>query len=81
MAQALGLKLLEDLIYDKEGHIQNANSSKYHIPQVTELPIMNVIFVWTDEPRGPFGAKLVAEISIDGETPAVVSAVQNASGV
>jgi len=40
-----------------------------------------VIFVQTDEPSGPFGAKSVAEISIDGVAPAMTSAIHNATGV
>jgi putative selenate reductase molybdopterin-binding subunit len=43
--------------------------------------VMDVIFVQTDEPSGPFGAKSVAEISIDGVAPALVSAIHDATGV
>jgi putative selenate reductase molybdopterin-binding subunit len=42
--------------------------------------MIDVIFVQTDEPSGPFGAKSVAEISIDGVAPALVSAVHDATG-
>ena len=45
------------------------------------LLIADVIFVQTDEPSGPFGAKSVAKIAIDGVAPAFVSAVHNACGV
>jgi len=41
---------------------------------------MDVIFVQTDEPTGPFGAKSIAEISVDGVAPALVNAIHNASG-
>jgi CO/xanthine dehydrogenase Mo-binding subunit len=46
-----------------------------------KMPPLDVIFVQTDEPSGPFGAKSVSEISIDGAAPAIVSAVHNATGV
>jgi putative selenate reductase molybdopterin-binding subunit len=42
---------------------------------------MDVIFVQTDEPSGPFGAKSVAEISTDGVAPAAASAIHDATGV
>ena len=42
---------------------------------------MDVIFVQTDEPSGPFGAKSVAEISIDGVAPAMASAIHDATAV
>ncbi|HDD62463.1 MAG TPA: hypothetical protein ENF22_08065 [Chloroflexi bacterium] len=45
------------------------------------MPAMDVIFVQTDEPSGPYGAKSVSEISIDGVAPAIASAVHDATGV
>ena len=46
-----------------------------------EMPPMDVIFVQTDEPTGPYGAKSVAEIAVDGVAPAIMSAVHNAVGI
>lgn len=45
------------------------------------MPAMDVIFVQTEEPSGLFGAKSIAEISIDGVAPAMPSAIHNAAGV
>ena len=81
MAQALGFTLYEDMIFDDEGKLVNDNFGSYRIPKADEMPIMDVIFVQTEEPNGPFGAKSVAEISIDGVAPAMVSAVHDATGV
>jgi putative selenate reductase molybdopterin-binding subunit len=81
MAQALGFTLTEEMRFDKEGHQLNPNFATYHIPRAKEMPVMDVIFVQTDEPSGPFGAKSVAEISIDGVAPAVASAVHDAIGI
>jgi putative selenate reductase molybdopterin-binding subunit len=81
MAQALGFALCEDLEFDKEGHILNAQFGSYHVFKANEMPTMDVIFVETDEPSGPFGAKSVAEISIDGVAPALASAIHDATGV
>jgi putative selenate reductase molybdopterin-binding subunit len=42
---------------------------------------LDVIFVEADEPSGPFGAKSVSEIAIDGVAPALASAIHDATGV
>ncbi|MEA3441434.1 MAG: molybdopterin cofactor-binding domain-containing protein [Chloroflexota bacterium] len=81
MAQALGFALTEDMVFDMEGHVVNDRFGPYHIFKSDEMPIMDVIFVQTDDPSGPFGAKSVAEISIDGVAPALVSALHDAVGV
>jgi len=81
MAQAMGFTLTEEMLFDEEGHQLNPNLGSYQIPRAQEMPAMDVIFVQTDEPSGPFGAKSVAEISIDGVAPAVASAFHDATGV
>ena len=81
MAQALGFALNEDMEFAQDGHLLNASFGSYHIFKANEMPVMDVIFVQTDEPSGPFGAKSVAEIAIDGVAPALVSAIHDATGV
>jgi putative selenate reductase molybdopterin-binding subunit len=81
MAQALGFALTEEMLFDPDGQPLNPNLIKYPIPRAAAMPAMDVIFVQTDEPSGPFGAKSVAEISIDGVAPAITSAVHDATGV
>jgi putative selenate reductase molybdopterin-binding subunit len=81
MAQALGFALYEDMLFDEEGRLLNARFGPYRILRTNEMPVMDVIFIQTDEPSGPFGAKSVAEISIDGVAPALVSAIHDAAGV
>lgn len=81
MSQALGFALTEEMLFDENGQPLNANLGKYHIPRASKMPATDVIFVQTDEPSGPFGAKSVAEIAIDGVAPAMASAIHNATGV
>jgi len=81
MAQGLGFALTEEMLFSPEGQPLNPSLAKYKVPRAPEMPMMDVIFVQTDEPSGPFGAKSVAEISIDGVAPAVASAIHNATGV
>jgi putative selenate reductase molybdopterin-binding subunit len=81
MAQALGFALYEDMLFDEQGKMTNARFGPYHVLKADEMPLLDVIFVQTDEPSGPYGAKSVAEISIDGVVPALVSAIHDAVGV
>jgi putative selenate reductase molybdopterin-binding subunit len=81
MAQGLGFALTEDMLYSPEGQPLNPNLKDYKVPRAAEMPVMDVIFVETDEPSGPYGVKSVAEIAIDGVAPAMASAIHNAIGV
>jgi len=81
MAQALGFALTEEMLYNDVGQPLNPQLGRYAVPKAGDMPPADVIFVETDEPSGPFGAKSVAEISIDGVAPAMVSAVHDATGV
>ena len=81
MSQALGFSLTEEMLFDEKGQPLNASLGKYLIPRAAKMPALDVIFVQTNEPSGPFGAKSVSEISIDGVAPAMASAIHDATGV
>jgi putative selenate reductase molybdopterin-binding subunit len=81
IAQGLGFALCEDMVYDDEGRLVNPRLGPYHIYKANEMPEIEVIFLQTDEPTGPFGAKSVAELPIDGIAPAIGDAIHDATGV
>jgi putative selenate reductase molybdopterin-binding subunit len=81
MAQALGYAVCEDMLYDERGRLLTTRFGDYRIFQADEMPELQAILVPTYEPSGPFGAKAVAEIPMDGVAPAVGNAVQHAVGV
>lgn len=81
LAQALGFTLFEDTYFDKKGRITNDDFASYRMYKSSDSPPMDVIFVQTDEPSGPYGAKSIAELSVDGTAPSIVSALHNATGV
>jgi putative selenate reductase molybdopterin-binding subunit len=81
MSQAMGFALKEEMLFDQNGQPTNSSLKKYHIPRANEMPAADVIFVQTNELSGPFGAKSVSEISIDGVAPAMASAIHDATGV
>jgi len=81
MTQALGYAHCEEMAYTDTGRVINTRFGDYHIYQANEMPDLQVIFVETYEPTGPFGAKAIAEIPKDGVAPALASAIHDATGV
>ncbi|MBI3241824.1 MAG: molybdopterin-dependent oxidoreductase [Chloroflexi bacterium] len=79
--QALGYAVSEEMAYDENGRSLATRFGDYHIFAADEVPEVQAILVPTYEPSGPFGAKAVAEIPMDGVAPAVANAVFDAVGV
>ncbi len=79
--QAMGFVMSEEMVFDEKGKLVNATIRDYHPFLVDDAPPIDVVFVETNEETGPFGAKSVAELAMDGAAPAIVSAVHNATGV
>ncbi len=81
MAQALGYALTEELVLDDDGRPLNGRIGPYWIFRADDMPPTEVFLIQTMEPSGPFGAKAVAEIPMDGVAPAVRNAILDATGV
>ncbi len=81
MLQALGYALTEETAIDAEGKPLNARFGPYWIYRADDAPPSEVFLVQTFEPSGPFGAKAVGEIVIDGIAAAVRNAILDATGV
>ncbi len=77
--QALGYGLLEELVWEG-GRIVNNRLTNYIIPTALDAPEMETIIVEKEYPHGPFGAKGVGELPMDGAAPAIAAAVLNATG-
>ena len=77
--QAVGYGLLEELVLDR-GRIVNNRLTNYIIPTSLDAPQMETIIVENQYPHGPFGAKGVGELPMDGGAPAIAAAVFNATG-
>lgn len=77
--QAVGYGLLEELVWDK-GRIVNNRLTTYIIPTSLDAPDMETIIVEKEYPNGPFGAKGVGELPMNGAAPAIAAAVLNATG-
>jgi CO/xanthine dehydrogenase Mo-binding subunit len=77
--QAVGYGLLEELVWDS-GRIVNNRLTNYIIPTSLDAPEMETIIIENPYPHGPFGAKGVGELPMDGGAPAIAAAVFNATG-
>ncbi|HXG91005.1 MAG TPA: xanthine dehydrogenase family protein molybdopterin-binding subunit [Blastocatellia bacterium] len=77
--QAVGYGLLEELVWNR-GRIVNNRLTNYIIPTSLDAPEMETVIVEKEYPHGPFGAKGVGELPMDGAAPAIAAAVFNATG-
>ena len=78
--QACGYGHCEEMRYDEKGAVINTRLGQYRIYSAEESPQLESILVQTYEPSGPYGAKAVAEIPMDGVAPAIANAVYHATG-
>ena len=81
MVQALGYAVSEELVIDATGRLVNPRFGPYWVFRADDVPATEVFLVQTMEPSGPFGAKAVGEIPMDGVAPAVRNAILDATGV
>jgi CO/xanthine dehydrogenase Mo-binding subunit len=76
-AQGLGYALLEEVVM-KDGRMANAQLTNYIIPTTLDTPPLDVVILENPYRHGPYGAKGVGEMPIDGPAPAVVNALRHA---
>jgi len=81
VTQGLGYALTEELVIDGQGRPVNPNFLDYRIFSAKDMPKLTTILVETDEPLGPFGAKSISEVPINGPAPAIANAIHHATGV
>jgi CO/xanthine dehydrogenase Mo-binding subunit len=75
-AQGLGYALLEEVVM-REGRMANAQLTNYIIPTPPDTPPIDAAIPERPYKHGPFGAKGVGEMPIDGPAPAVVNALRH----
>jgi CO/xanthine dehydrogenase Mo-binding subunit len=81
MVQSFGYALTENIVFDKAGKFWNADFTNYIIPSIMDVPNMYVDFYNREYEFGPYGAKGLGELPMDGGAPAVNNAIRNAIGV
>jgi xanthine dehydrogenase molybdenum-binding subunit len=81
LAQGIGYALYEEVL-TREGRILNPGFTDYKIPTAREMDFpVDLEFVETDDPAGPFGAKGVGEPGLVPTAPAIANAIYDAVGV
>jgi len=55
--------------------------TNYIMPTAVDVPRIRVYFEEIPYARGPAGAKGLGELPLDGTAPAIVNAIENATGV
>ena len=76
-AQGIGYALLEEVVM-RDGRMANSQLTNYIIPTTLDTPPIEVVIRENPYKNGPFGAKGVGEMPIDGPAPAVVNALRHA---
>jgi CO/xanthine dehydrogenase Mo-binding subunit len=80
VAQGIGYALYEKCMW-KDGRMMNNQMTNYIMPTSADLPPIHVHFEETPCIHGPGGAKGIGELPMDGPAPAILNAIENATGI
>ncbi len=79
-AMGVGYGLTEELLLDR-GRLVNQTFLDYRMPTTLEIPKIEVEFVETVDPHGPFGAKGIGEMGLVPTAAAIANGIKAATGV
>src|SRR3989449_862674 len=80
VAQAIGYTLYENVVW-QQGRMLNSQMTNYIIPTAADIPPIRVYFEENPYAFGAAGAKGIGELPMDGPAPAILNAIENATGV
>src|SRR5712671_3101944 len=80
VAQGIGFALYEKVVW-QNGRMINNQMTNYIMPTSVDLPPIRVFFEELGNVHGAHGAKGIGELPMDGPAPAIVNAVDDATGV
>ena len=78
---SISFALTEEYNFDKNGRMQNPTFANYKIWTARDLNKFECFLADSYEQTGPYGAKSVSEININGALPCIANAICNAVGV
>lgn len=82
ISQAIGYVFTEQLVFDKEGRILNANLTDYVVPTAKDMPeVEKPVYVEDKFRYGAFGAKGVGEMALIPGPAALANAISHAIGI
>jgi len=79
IAQGLGYALTEGFTFTN-GYPDKLSLKEYTMPTVLDMPEVELTYLDTVQPEGPFGAKGLAEPALISTAPAIANAVFQATG-
>jgi len=79
VAQGIGYALYEGVTW-KDGRMINNQMTNYIMPTSADIPPIRVFFEEIPYAYGPLGAKGIGELPMDGPAPAILNAIENATG-
>jgi len=80
VVQGIGFAIYEKVVW-KNGSMANNSLTNYIIPTPADVPPIRVYFTESPTAHGPQGAKGIGELPMDGAGPAVINAIENATGL
>src|SRR5205807_355318 len=80
VAQAIGMTLYENVVW-QNGRMANGQMTNSIMPTAADLPPVRVYFEEDPYAFGPAGAKGIGELPMDGPAPAILNAIENATGI
>ena len=75
-AQGIGYALIEEVVM-RDGRMANSTLTNYIIPTAMDAAPIDVAILERPYQHGPYGAKGVGEMPIDGPAPAVINALRH----
>jgi CO/xanthine dehydrogenase Mo-binding subunit len=80
VAQAIGMALYENVVW-QNGRMANGQMTNYIMPTAADIPPIRVYFEENPYAYGPGGAKGIGELPMDGPAPAILNAIEHATGL
>jgi CO/xanthine dehydrogenase Mo-binding subunit len=80
IAQGIGFALYEEMTIEN-GKVKNSNFKQYKVPRAKHIPHITTIFIESNDPNGPYGAKGLAEPALTPVAPAIANAIYHATGI
>ncbi|MFB0564240.1 MAG: xanthine dehydrogenase family protein molybdopterin-binding subunit, partial [Candidatus Aminicenantaceae bacterium] len=79
LSMGIGYALLEKLVVEN-GEVMNPSFLDYKLPTVKDMPPVEIVFIETNDPSGPFGEKGAGESGVIPTAAAIGNAVADALG-
>jgi len=73
--------LTEEFRFSESGAQVNTDFGRYKLFTAADIPEIKTFIIPTYEPNGPYGAKSISEIAINGPAPAIANAIFDAIGI